>query len=84
MFAMNHNLLMALHEDRLREVERSARAAKARRSGRLQHSRLRKVLGLSAGPATYLRPAPHPVQTPRSITFATATTSGYADACRQN
>jgi hypothetical protein len=82
MFAMQHNLLMALHEDRLREVERSARAAKARRSGRLQ--RVRKVLGLSAGPATYLRPAPHPVRTPRSMTLATATTSGYADACRQN
>jgi hypothetical protein len=82
MFAVQHSVLMAVHEDRLREVERYARARRARNSGIVK--RIRNALGLSPGRAIASRPAPCPVKTPRTMIMAMATTAGYADAGRQN
>lgn len=82
MFAVQHSVLMAVHEDRLREVERYARARQARKPGIVQ--RIRKAFGLSTGRAISPPPAQCPVKTPRTMILATATAGGYADAGRQN
>ncbi|HTT88887.1 MAG TPA: hypothetical protein VMF65_04975 [Acidimicrobiales bacterium] len=79
---MPHSVVMALHEDRWREVERSMRGRKVRHSGRVQ--RWWKALGLSAGQAICPRPAEHPVQTSSTMIMAAATNGGCTDAVRQN
>jgi hypothetical protein len=82
MFAVQHSVVTAMHEDRLREIERSALARSARQSRIVE--RLRKAFGLGASRAIYSRPAEYPAQTCRTLIMAAATPGGYADAGRQN
>lgn len=82
MYAVPHSFLMALHEDRLREAERSAGARKARQPGRLL--RLRRLLGLSAGRTFYPRSTKCPAPAGRTMIMVVATTGGCAEAARQN